>query len=150
MSIPLGKCLEDSQVLFVIDWELKCQKRVLFLLCLVISAYAVMIFTKFALCMPTVGHHPKTQSLSMCPADFWMRYVRYLAKQDPSNAPMAIQRAQQVHCKREASIHLFAAKYQELAGTSTTFLECHAFCYSIRAYVFEDICGHITNIINSS
>ncbi len=45
-----------------------------------------------------------------------MRYIRYLTKHDPANAQIAIQRAQQVHCKRDAALHLFAAKYQEYAG----------------------------------
>ena len=45
-----------------------------------------------------------------------MRYIRYLTKSDPANAQVAIQRAQQVHCKQDAALHLFAAKYLESSG----------------------------------
>ena len=48
------------------------------------------------------------------PAEFWERYVRYLATGDDTTAALgALQRATQVHCRTKPAVHLFAARFQE-------------------------------------
>ena len=42
--------------------------------------------------------------------------MRYLEGQDPESSNSAVQRAQHVHCKRNAHIHLFAARREERLG----------------------------------
>ena len=50
-------------------------------------------------------------------AEFWERYVRYLAAGDDTAAALgALQRAMQVHCRTKPAIHLFAARFQEQHG----------------------------------
>jgi hypothetical protein len=52
-----------------------------------------------------------------CPAEFWERYVRYLAASDDTAAALgALQRATQVHCRSKPAMHLFAARFQEQHG----------------------------------
>lgn len=55
-------------------------------------------------------------SLSLCFAEFWIRYVRYQEKADSASAASTILRAEQVYCKRSAAFQLFAAKYYERQG----------------------------------
>ena len=51
------------------------------------------------------------------PAEFWERYVRYLAAGDDTAAALgALQRATQVHCRTKPTMHLFAARFQEQHG----------------------------------
>ena len=71
----------------------------------------------------------KVKAKSGLCAEFWIRYVRYLVEADPENAKIAMQRAQQVHCKRDASLHLFAARFHERTGTpaapeNSSFIAC--------------------------
>ena len=50
-------------------------------------------------------------------AEFWERYVRYLAASDDTAAALgALQRATQVHCRSKPAVHLFAARFQEQHG----------------------------------
>ena len=50
------------------------------------------------------------------PADFWLRYARYLEPKDVPAAKDAVRRGQLIHCKGISEMQLFAARFHERHG----------------------------------